>query len=124
VKLEIPGQFGGPECRPFASVAVALRRLLEPVFADVPSPIGKLVLLLRVSGTQRDFGGDGPLSPTLDGNALVCEIELKEQPWAGMDQTGIRRILADYLLRAIDSCVRSQFLPGETLERAERLLAE
>src|SRR5688572_17233757 len=105
MQLEIPGQFGGPECRRLVTEAVALRRLLEPALASVPTPPAKLVLILRVSGTVRDFGGDGALEPVVDDDAIVCELEIKARAWAELPPEELRAILIPYLFEGVSRCV-------------------
>jgi hypothetical protein len=123
VKLEIPGQFGGPECQPLVGTAVALRRLLEPALASLSGPAAKLVLLLRVGGTLRDFGGRGALLPSFEDDALVCEIEVKAHAWADVTPAEMRTILIRYLLQGIQRCVDQGLLADSVLDEAARVLS-
>ena len=106
MKLELPGQLRGPECKVVMPVAIALRKDLEPIVATVSGGgIERVCLTLRVAGSLGDFGAPGIEEPTINGDCVECDLVFSDQDWANQSAQQIRNILAPVVVEALRGCL-------------------
>ncbi len=126
MKLEIPGQFKGAECRAIPKVAIAIREALTPIFLQVQSEtISKVSLILRVGGSLGEFAPeskDGKLRRKKD--ALSCEVVIQNHNWQEQSEAQIRIILSSHLKPVVAECCRYLNLSPELSSQALGALAQ
>ena len=123
MRVELPGQLGGPECKPLMPALIKLRRLLNDELEHMAVPgLETLVLLLRVDGSIQQFGEAGAESPTPDGDRIVCEIVVPDHDWAVRSELEIRAILADFLKLGFERCSSDAGLPSGVNLAAQGIL--
>jgi hypothetical protein len=121
MKLEIPGQFRGPECRALIPVTTQLRRQLEPFFVDIAPPrISTVAFILRVGGTLGEFEPLPSAEPERSGETLSYDIIVPSHQWAGLSPPEIRRVICSHLRPALSDFIQRV---GASQERANALLA-
>jgi hypothetical protein len=121
MKLEIPGQFRGPECRALMPVATALRLELEPFFVNIQSArISTVGFILRVGGTLGEFDPLPSSEPERSGKTLAYDVVVPAHQWDRLPAEDVRSILCSFLKPALsDFVVRF----GLTDEEARPILA-
>jgi len=121
MKVEIPGQFRGPECRALVPVAIGLRKQLEPLVADMPpSNISTVSFILRVGGTLGEFEPLPSTEPELSRGSLVYDIVVPSHDWARLAANEIRSALCVFLRPALSHFV---LRAGLSAEQASAILA-
>jgi hypothetical protein len=114
MKLEIPGQFRGPECRALIPVTTALRRQLEPLFADVHlTRTSTVAFILRVGGSLGEFDPLPSAEPEESGRTLAYDIVVPAHQWDSLDPIEARRVICTYLKPAVSDFVVRGDLPSE-----------
>jgi len=102
MKLSIPGQLHGPECKSVITEAVALRKELEPVFAALDSEkVHELSVCLRVNGSLGEFGPEGLESIELRGKTIESELVIGNHNWASLQPDQISAVLRPLIHRAV-----------------------
>ena len=100
MNFSLPGQFRGPECKCVIPSAVALRKKLEPWFADIDGGNFKeLIIVLRVDGSLGSFGPEGVENVKAKDGMIECDLIIPEQDWKE-----ITAILRSQVLKAINTC--------------------
>lgn len=106
MKLELPGQLRGPECKVIMPVATALRRELEPIVGAISgNGIERVCVVLRVAGSLGDFGAPGIEELTIDGDCVKCDLVFSDEDWANQSPQQIRAILAPVVVEALRECL-------------------
>jgi hypothetical protein len=120
MKLEIPGQFRGPECRALIPVTTQLRRQLEPFFVELTSPrIATVAFILRVGGTLGEFDPLPSAEPERSGTTLGYDVVVPSHHWSELPPAEARAVICRYLRPAL-----SNFLErvGASQEQVSALL--
>lgn len=105
MKFLLPGQLNGPECRRVITLAVALRKRLEPWFATIKnSGISELGIALRVDGSLGSFGPEGVENITVRGGKIECDVVIADKGWADLDDSEITSILRERVIDGIVVC--------------------
>lgn len=105
--FELPGQLKGAECRRVMTQAIALRRKLEPWFADLSNPsIDKLSIVLRVDGSIGSFGRPGVENIHDDSGTIVCDLVIEDLGWEDLSDSDIYGILVDRVIDAAEMSLR------------------
>ena len=124
MKIEMPGQLRGPECRAVMPVLIELRRQLEPLFTEIASSeirteIRTVGFVLRVGGTLGEFEELPSDSPEHAGSNLAYDVVVPAEAWDTLGAFDIRRLIclrlrpfvADFLDRLkVDSTVATAVL--------------
>ena len=121
MKLEIPGQFRGPECRALVPTATKLRRQLEPIFVNIQSPQTSTVsFILRVGGTLGEFDPLPSSEPERSGKTLVYDVVVPAHQWERLPADDIWMVLCSFLKPAFSDFVLRL---GLTDDEARSILA-
>ncbi|TWT89580.1 hypothetical protein [Neorhodopirellula pilleata] len=120
MKFELPGQLRGPECRRVISLAIALRRRLEPWSASIiHSDIDTLSIVLRIDGSLGTFGPPGVEGVAVNSGVLACDLVIEDFGWDGVSDDRIDSILAERVVDAIAECFRHVGLPAPSADLLE-----
>ena len=118
MKLELPGQFKGPECRRLIPSLRLLRSRLEPWFESLQSDgISKIAIVLRADGSLGSFGPSGIENVDASENVVSCDLVVADHGWGELADERIFDILSEPVLDAIAECMTTVGIetPIETL---------
>ena len=114
MKFSLPGQLKGPECRRVMSQAVALRRQLEPVVAEIPNDrVKELAIVLRIDGSLGSFGPETIENIELSGSTLSCDVVIRDFGWENIEEAEIAKLLKTRVHKAIVACFSCMNLETE-----------
>jgi hypothetical protein len=106
MKLELAGQFRGPECHRLIDPLRLLRTRLEPWFASVDSTVATtLAIVLRVDGSLGSFGPPGIENIAISRGVLSCDLVVSDRRWGNLDGDRIFEILSPLVVNAINACL-------------------
>jgi len=105
MRFSLPGQLRGPECNRVMQQAIALRKMLEPRFADIDGgSIVELGIALRVDGSLGSFGQEGVENIAVEDGKIECDVVIADQGWAELGDADIATILKYRVLDAVNIC--------------------
>ena len=106
MKFSLPGQMGGPEGRRIVTQAVALRKRLEPWFANIDGgEVSELGIALRVDGSLTRFGPEGIENVVNNLGKIECDVVIGDKGWSDLEDHEIASILRDRVVEAIGVCL-------------------
>ena len=105
MKFSLPAQLKGPECKDVIVQAIALRKVLEPIFADIEiDSVSEIVVILRIDGSLGSFGPEAIENFKLSKGVLECDVVIRNYGWGSLKDAQIFEIIKLKVHEAIVSC--------------------